>query len=159
MSNSYYIFSDCTGMVLLLSLNLWLLQDWKQSVSMSLAAVGSRCAALGMNLSGSGSWLPLSLFCFSQQMWCDCAVHHTNIIHFHAIFFVTMGNWLTVACFWCWRGKNCIQRSRFSCLCFFMFFDLSQFSLELERMRRIRLIIHGNRSPAQTKFSLPLSFA
>lgn len=96
MSNSYYTFSDCIGMVLLLLLNLWLLENWKQSVSMSLAAAGSRCAALGMNLSGSGSWLPLSLFCFSQQMWCDCAVHHTNIIHFHTIFFVMMENWLTV---------------------------------------------------------------
>lgn len=36
-------------------------------------------------VSGSGSWLPLSLFCFSQQLWYDCAVYHTNVIHFHTI--------------------------------------------------------------------------
>lgn len=139
MSNSYYIFSDCTRMVLLLLLNLWLLQDWRQSISMSLAAARSRCAALGMNLSGSGSWLPLSLFCFSQQMWCDlCCASHQHYSFSHHLFCNT--GELT-HCFWCWRGKDYILRSCFSCLYFFTFFDLSGFSLDLER-RRIRLIIH-----------------
>lgn len=129
MSNSYYIFSDCTGMVLLLLLNLWLLEDWKKSVSMSLAAAGSRCAVLGMSLSGSGSWLPLSLFCFSQHMSCDCAVHHTNIIHFHTIFFVMIGNWLTL---FDAEEEKIIYRGPVSLLPslpFFTFFDLSGFSL------------------------------
>lgn len=112
MSNSYYTFSDCTGMVLLLSLNLWLFQDWKQSVSMGLAAAGSRCAALGMNL--SGSWLPLFFFCFSQQMWCDCAVHHTNSIHFQTIFFLMMENWLIV---FADEEEKIIYRGPFSLAC------------------------------------------
>ena len=45
--------------------------------------------------------------------------------------------------------RNYTQRSCFSCLHWFTFFDLSGFSLDSDGLRRIRFIMQGNPTPAR----------
>lgn len=130
---SCYFTSDYSRFGSSQSLYVWQLQDpdvqpleW---VSLAVAA---------------GYHFPFSVFLSS----CDMIVLYiTPTLFIFTPFLVTMGNWLTVACFWCGRGTNYTQRSCFSCLHCFTFFDLTGFSLDLNRLRRIRFLMHGNPTP------------
>lgn len=82
---------------------------------------------------------------FSQQMWLHCA---SPTLFIFTPFSCNNRKLTHCSMFWCGRGTNYTQRCCFSCLCCFTFFDLSEFSLDLDRLRRIMFKMHANPTSA-----------